>query len=74
MYALTQLWSKVARSLRQSNVLPVPTSPVIFMKPSPPATATTRVFSASRILLQAKKKLVSGVIPNGGSRMPKWLM
>jgi hypothetical protein len=35
------------------------------------ATATSSVFSPSWLLAQAKKKLVSGVIPKGGSRKPK---
>jgi len=37
-----------ARKRRHSSVLPVPTSPVILMKPSPRSTASTSVSSASR--------------------------
>src|SRR5688572_2701478 len=61
----------MARNLRQSGVLPVPTSPVILMKPSPFATATTRVLKASWVARHGKKKLVSGVMPKGASRRPK---
>ena len=55
MYALTQPGATVDRNLRQSSVLPVPTSPVILMNPSPFETATSRVFRASWMLREAKK-------------------
>ncbi len=55
MYALTQLGPSVDRNLRHSSVLPVPTSPVILMKPSPFDTAISKVLSASWMLRQAKK-------------------
>jgi hypothetical protein len=71
MYALTQLAPSVERNFLQRSVFPVPTSPVILMKPSPFDTATSSVFSAAWMLRQAKKKLVSGVIPKGSSRRPK---
>src|SRR5262245_18674851 len=61
-----------ARKRRHRSVLPVPTSPVILMKPSPFFTATSSVLSASWCELHAYAKLVSGVIPNGISRSPKW--
>src|SRR5688572_12936678 len=61
-----------ARNRRHSSVLPVPTSPVILMKPSPFFTATSSVLSASWWVLQAYAKWVSGVIPKGISRRPKW--
>jgi len=58
-------------NLRHNRVLPVPTSPVILMKPSPVRAATSSVFRASCECGLPKKKLVSGVIPNGSSRRPK---
>ena len=57
---------------RHSMVLPVPTSPVILVKPSPLLAATSRVFSASWWEVPENAKLVSGVMPNGSSRRPKW--
>src|SRR6476620_2130220 len=59
-------------NLRHRSVLPVPTSPVILMKPSPARAATSSVLSASWECGLVKKKLVSGVIENGISRRPKW--
>jgi hypothetical protein len=44
------------------------------MKPSPFFTATSSVFNASWWLVQAYAKLVSGVMPNGISRSPKWAL
>src|SRR5881398_906768 len=61
-------------NLRHNRVLPVPTSPVILMKPSPPRAATSSVFRASWEPGLPKKKLVSGVMPNGASRRPKWVV
>src|SRR3954462_8911128 len=43
------------------------------MKPSPLDAATSKVLSASWCAAQEKTKLVSGVIPKGGSRRPKWV-
>src|ERR1035437_8081973 len=61
-------------NLRHNRVFPVPTSPVILMKPSPFFAATNSVLRASWEFGQAKKKLVTGVIPNGNSCSPKWLV
>jgi len=42
------------------------------MKPSPLRAATSKVLSAFCDCGPLKKKLVSGVRPNGASRKPKW--
>ena len=61
-----------ARKRRHSSVLPVPTSPMILMKPSPPSVASSSVLSASWWARVQKANEVSGVSPNGSSARPKW--
>src|SRR5690349_1132431 len=71
MYATQKSLPRLDMSLRHSSVLPVPTSPVILLKPSPMRAATSNVLSASCDPADEKKKLVSGVMLNGNSRRSK---
>src|SRR5882762_11993548 len=56
---------------RHKSVLPVPTSPVILMKPSPSSIASSSVLSASNCAREPYANAVSGVIENGAAARSK---